>query len=290
MRVSFNVTVCNREGYKPSSFSPGWQSIEERFQITKTSIESLLFFAKSSKDIVHEITILDDGTDYQPSLDWMKSLKCNVIHFPSVGSAEMMNHYLKGTGCDIIFHFEDDQIYFNPFRKNYIEDCKNILLNDKLGIQVICFKSGHGGPGESSPEYNPRDYTTGNDKHKSFYVIPYIGNAQHVMLRENYEKFFPLIGNRGSCETMMNQKNERELKFRQAELQEHYYVFHSHVINGTIPNQVSTTDLRKWGCGIQYGIKDMHEYLLNKKPITCEIYTDMNNKQSVLVDDYCYEN
>lgn len=257
---------------------------EERLEISKISIKSLTNFCNIVTN--KSIALLDDGSDMQKAIEWMDNeVEVNVIHFPHRGSSSGINDYIsafKNTikDDDLIVHFEDDHIAFNPLKLNWAERCFQILVSETSRINhvgVITLRSGL--PTDTStPGYNgawgPRGWISGD------YEAPWfesMGNAHHIMLWKTYKQFFPLSGSSGKCEESMNIRLH-QLGLKNIELQEHLYMFHSHMLNFKIDeNNCSSNEWNLSGAGREYGIKDMDEYLRAKKRIEGITLRDRKN-------------
>lgn len=281
MNIDVHMTTCHRsdvrcrprgndhhvEGFNVTEWTP-----EERLEMSKIALASLRQFVESLPDTHRvRISLLDDGSNYAPATEWLTELSensnwLNVIRGEACGSAETINRYADTIpeDTDLVFHAEDDQIFFNPTKLDWADVCWQILDDPKATNKVITFRSGL--PTQAD-DPGLRGAWGPVDTGPRLIYFNFMGNAHHVMRYQDYMQMLPLSGNTGSCEAQMNQTLLKK-KWRNAELQEPVFVFHSHKLNDPGPKNPTTDDWNKTGRGIEFGLKDMHEHLIAKKVIT----------------------
>lgn len=302
MTIDIHITTCNHSSVKCRDRQglPGWSNIrswtnEERIDISKISVESIKSFIKNSTtpDQISRFSLLDDGSDLVNATSWLDSLKnIDVIRYPHRGSSSGINDYQKTIDADLVFHIEDDHICFNPFKKNIVKLCYDILTSEQAQrhrIKVLTLRSGLPSHKENlgiNGAWGP----IGKIKIDNVPLILYnaMGNAHHIMLRETYNTFFPLNGSTGGCESYMN--NVMRLNsFKNAEIQEFIYAFHSHTLEYAIDNSPSCFKWNRSAEGFEYGIRDMDHYLRTGKKFTCERFVDYpESKECITIDNYNY--
>jgi hypothetical protein len=302
MKIDIHVTTCNHSSVKCRDRQglPNWSNIkpwtnQERVEISKLSVESIKNFIKHSTqpEQISKFSLLDDGSDLEDAVKWLASIEgIDVIKYPHRGSSAVINDYYKTINSDLIFHIEDDHICFNPFRKNIVNLCEKILTSKlaiEKNIKVITFRSGLPTAKNSlglNGAWGPVDFL----KIDNIPLILFnrLGNAHHIMLKKDYDLFFPLIGNTGGCESYMNDIMERN-NIKNAEIQDYIYMFHSHTLNFDTKAIGNTDEWNKSGDGFEYGIKDMHNHLLGSNLMQCTIFEDfLQNKKTVEVKNYFY--
>lgn len=303
MNIDVHITTCSHSAVKCRDRLglPNWSNIkswtsEERIDISKISVHSIKNFIKNSvyPEQLSRFSLLDDGSDTQESIEWLSSIKdISVIKYPHRGSSAGINDYQKTINADFILHIEDDHICFNPFGKNIVNLADKILNSDlarEKNIKVLTFRSSLP-TAEDSPGLNgawgPKELI----KIENIPVILFnrLGNAHHLMLKKDYDLFFPLSGSSGSCESHMNKTMEK-YKFLNAEIQDYVYMFHSHTLNFDTKSIGNTDEWNKSGDGFEYGIKNMHNHLLNKNMMQCSIFEEFpKGKKIVDLKNYIYE-
>lgn len=257
---------------------------EEKFLIAKKSLFSLCEFCIGSWG-EQLINVVDDGSDYNrvPSwLDLMEHGKFIKAHrFEHRGSSAALNDYVKiiPDDIDMIFHTEDDHVWFNPESLNWQSICRK-FLEDNPDIGVITFRSGL--PTDPAfPDYKgawgPIGWRESRNGSPPAFLFRCMGNAHHIMKKETYLRFFPLQGNAGSCEAYMNNRLA-QLGLLNAEIQIPIYAFHSHCYERELSTIVTSTELNMSPRGREYGIKNMREYLKNRGPITYSYYEDKDKE------------
>lgn len=245
---------------------------EEKLDIAKISFESLFEFADGTP-----VNIIDDGSNIMGAVEWLLELDKRTNVFVRIyehrGSSAGINNYFNNIlpkDTDLVAHFEDDHIYFNPENIDWQKICYE-FLKENPDVGVITFRSGL----PSNPNYpdyhgawGPVGFREG--KYPAI-LFNNMGNAHHVMLMETYKRFFPLYGNAGSCEAYMNgQLNNMGLL--NAELQIPIYAFHSHCYSRPLPEVITTDALNMSPRGIEYGIKEMYDHIKNKRAINYTYY------------------
>ena len=291
MKTDVHITTCHhsevtcRPRYNDRNIVgfniEGWTQ-EERLEISKVSVDSILRFC----DIIPPerlagLTLIDDGSDMPAAKEWLNELNDSILTIERNshnGSSYGINkHYAKMADCDLVAHFEDDHVMFNPWGLDWARLCYDFLTSKKVrerGIGVVTFRSGlptsiddpgiHGAWG--AREFVKEDISS---LLPAYTIHEQMGNAHHVMLRETYDRFMPLAGNTGGCEAYMNNICRRE-GILNAELQVPIYAFHSHTWSSPIPEPVTSFELSQSAVGIEYGIKEMHEHFKARRPIKCE--------------------
>lgn len=281
MKLDIHVTTCHRKNLKCRPRPPensNWNvkpwTLEERLNISKISINSIINFSNQLKIHNHEVnlTILNDGSDIPEAVDWLNSLPVKIKHFnPRGSSAGINDHFmeLRQDPPDYIFHLEDDNLLFNPDNTDWLSIINDIQKNCE-DIRVFTFRSGL--PVEPEDKgflgaFGP----VGSKLINNINCILFgsMGNAHHIMKWSDYCKFMPLTGNTGDCEANMN------LKLKSiglnAEPQIHVHAFHSHMYSYPI----NSNNLNKWhktGEGFEFGMYDMDNYLKNKNMVVSKIY------------------
>jgi hypothetical protein len=292
MKLDIHITTCHRYNVKCRARpheSPNWNvkewTHEERINITKLSVYSIINFASRLRNYGHvvSLTLLDDGSDIPESIDILNELPITMKKFPNRGSSAGINdHYnsLRADPPDYVLHIEDDNILFNPKNIDWLTSIDTIKQKNN-DIKVFTFRSGL--PVDPKDKgykgaWGPVGFTAS--------PIPCIlfnkmGNAHHVMSWKDYSNFFPLNGNTGSCEEYMNSK----LHGFNAEPQIPIHCFHSHMWSYPI----TTNNLNMWhktGEGFEFGIKDMYEYLLDKNQVYQTLFDSDNLPKTELLTNY----
>lgn len=275
MKVDIHFTTCHHTEVKcrprPNNGYPGFNieswTHEDKLNIAKTSLQSLIDFCEVIPD--YDLTVIDDGSNIAEARDWLNNLSgVNVLSFPHRGSAYGINDYFsKDNNADLICHFEDDHIFYNPEKLNWAQIAYEFLIENP-NVGVITLRSGL--PSDASDpgyfgKWGPKGFT---EKAILYHAM---GNAHHIMLPRTYFKFLPLQGNTGGCEEYMNQRLS-QLGLMNVELQIPVYAFHSHTWSRELPNPITTKDLNMTGRGIEYGIKEMYEHIKNNKAIKYNYY------------------
>lgn len=283
MKLDVHITTCNRTNVKcrprpheNSSWNVKEWTHQERIEISKLSIESILKFCCQIKFFGHSvsITVLDDGSDIKEWLDYLDVLENDITvkRFPPRGSSAGINEHINNlvsSPPDYIFHVEDDNLLFNPLSLDVLGIC-NMLQNRDPRIKVITFRSGL--PVESSDKGYHGDFgPIGSEtlSHINCIYFKRMGNAHHLIRWKDYLNFMPLDGNTGGCEASMNNKLLK-LGFN-IEPQIHVHAFHSHMFSYPI----TTNNLNSWhktGEGFEFGHKEMNEYLKSKNKVISKVY------------------
>lgn len=297
MKVDVHITTCHRSDVKcrprpsPNDGRP-WNvkewTPEERLQISKLSIDSVQRFVNTMRyyhDV--ELTILDDGSDNKEANEWLDALSLlhslNVKRFPARGSSAGINDHISSLKLkpDYIIHIEDDHILFNPKSLDII----GLIDNGPEGVYTL--RSGL--PFEKTDRGFSGFWGPIGTVKKNLQYIQYrsMGNAHHIVRYDMYKRFLPLQGNTGGCESYMNSVLQ-SLNIPNYEPQIHVHAFHSHTYKYPIES-INLKDWHKSGEGYEYGIKDMHEHLISKKPIISQIWDTFPNKYFKLeLDKYDY--
>lgn len=300
MKLDVHVTTCHRHDVKcrPRPHEgPNWNvkawTREERIEISKVSVNSIIRFTDLLKTHGHDVsvTILDDGSNVRKANEWLESLqgKVGLKLFPARDSSAGVNDHfydLNTNPPDYICHFEDDNILFNPLNLDWLTIIDNIR-RDSGNIKVFTFRSGL----PVSPEdrgyrgsWAPIGASPAGKQHSILFRM--MGNAHHIIKWSDYKSFFPLMGNTGSCEEVLNKK--LDLIGLNAEPQIHVHAFHSHMWE----YKIDTEDLSRWhktGEGFEYGIYNMDQYLKEKNKIVSTIFTEFPKvKESLTLTDYAY--
>lgn len=281
MLVDVHVTTCHRSDVKcrprpdPRN-GRAWNvkewTPEERLAISQYSFNSIQRFVKTMREFHDvELTLIDDGSDNQNTIDWMNAIKdtdFNIKRFPARGSSAGINDHMADLRYtpDYIIHFEDDHILFNPDKIDFI----NIINNGPDGV----FTLRSGLPFDTDDKgftggWGPQDII---NKNVRYVVYNKMGNAHHIMKWDLYKRFLPLSGSTGGCECYMNDRLA-QINIKNYEPQIHVHAFHSHMWEYEIDN----TLLSRWhktGEGFEFGIKDMHEHFLDKKPVVSDLRKD----------------
>lgn len=251
---------------------------QEKLDIAKISFESLFEFADGVP-----VNVIDDGSNIMRAVEWLLELDKRTNVFVRIyehrGSSAGINNYFNNVlpkDTDLVAHFEDDHIYFNPENIDWKKVCYE-FLKENPDVGVITFRSGL----PSNPNYPDYRGAWGpigfRDGKYPAILFNNMGNAHHIMLMETYKRFFPLYGNAGSCEAYMNgQLNNMGLL--NAELQIPVYAFHSHCYSRALPATVTTDALNMSPRGIEYGVKEMYEHIRAKLPIEYSYYKSKEEK------------
>lgn len=303
MNIDVHITTCNHSSVKCRDRQglPSWSNIKswtskERIEISKISVNSIKNFIKNSTDPhqVSKFSLLDDGSDIQEAIEWLASIRdIDVIKYPHRGSSAGINDYQKTINSDFVLHIEDDHICFNPFGKNIVNLADKILnsnLAKEKNIKVLTFRSSLPTAKDSlglNGEWGPREFV--NVGNVPLILFNKLGNAHHLMLKKDYDLFFPLSGSSGSCECYMNDIMQRN-NFLNAEIQDYIYMFHSHTLDFDTKAIGNTDDWNKSGDGFEYGIKNMHKHLLNRNMMQCTIFEDFPKlKKTIDLKNYNYD-
>lgn len=285
MIMDIHFTTCHHSTVKcrPRSNDYGlpnfnitpWTS-EEKLEIAKISYQSLIEFCGQN------VTVIDDGSDNNEAREWLASLP-SVKFYEHRGSSAGINDYigeLNKSTIDVFAHFEDDMIYFNPENLDWKSICYK-FLQDNPDIATVTLKSLLPSKNIVDVAYHGawgpigwRDSINGSPPAILFNSL---ANANHISLKENYLKFFPLVGSSGACEHDMCMKL-KNIRMLNAEIQIPVYAFHSHCLNRPLPENVRSEDLNLSGYGIEYGIKDMYEHIKNKRKITYSYFESMDKE------------
>ena len=269
MKTDIHFTTCihssmvcrpRTNDYNIQDFNITPWTIEEKLNIAKTSLKSLFMFS------LQRVNVIDDGSDYVEAIDWLLEVDkiddIAVRMYEHLGSSAGINNYHNNVlpkDTDLVCHFEDDHVYFNPEGLDWKQICYDFLMENP-DIGVVTLRSGL--PSEKwRPDYKGAWGPIGF-RNSNYNAIIYnnMGNAHHIMLKQTYDKFFPLYGNAGSCEAYMNDKLH-SLGLFNAELQIPVYAFHSHCYSRALPEVVTTTALNLSPIGVEYGIKDMYDHI-----------------------------
>lgn len=287
MKVDVHCTTCHNSGVEARVTSIKSWTREQKKDICKISIESLIRFCESQKKYGHEITItlLDDGSDQLDMVNWMDNHPLvKVKHFKKQGSGPCTTQHVRTCEADLIVHVEDDQIYFNPYDIDWVSKSYELLKNSN-----VHFLTTYAGTPEFTRGawYSP----TYNIVHNGieFIHFPYIGNSFFITLKQNFNKLLPITLSSGEAETELNNK-AKELKLVNGLINIPVFVFHSHLLHQDMPENIDTTSLRQWVNGKQYGIEDMHAYFLNKNPVNVVTVSDFftNKQKRELLNEYNY--
>ena len=287
MKTNVHFTTCHHKSvkcrprtndYGITGFNITPWTTQEKLDIAKTSIESLIEFADGP------INIIDDGANILEAVNWLLELDQRTNLFVRIyehkGSSSGINNYFNNAlpkDTDLVAHFEDDHIFFNPEGLDWKKVCYEFLKENK-DVGVITFRSGLPSDPINHPDYNGAWGPIGFREGK-YPAILYnnMGNAHHIMLMETYSRFFPLQGNAGSCEAYMNGRLNN-MKLLNAEIQIPVYAFHSHCYSRALPEVVTTDALNMSPRGIEYGIKEMYEHIRAKLPIEYSYYKSKEEK------------
>ena len=298
MKVDIHITTCHHStvNCRPRVREYPWSNVKpwtktERLDISKVSVNSIINFTEDTS-IIRRVTLIDDGSDMPEAITWLKSQdRLTVLAGAHKGSSAGINNYMTGqehNDDDLIVHIEDDHISFNPFKIDWAQQCYNILTSkeaEKNKIAVITFRSGLPTnidiPGYYGA-WGPKGWLT-TDLVKAPWFSA-LGNAHHIMLWKDYKKFLPLSGSSGSCENSMNIQLSR-LGLKNIELQDHIYMFHSHMWEYPISLGANTNDWNLSGAGKEYGIYNMDKYLREKKEIACCTLLET----TTIKEDYHYD-
>lgn len=288
MKSDIHFTTCHHSSvkcrprtndYKLDGFNITPWTTHDKLMIANKSLVSLSNFCNQ------QISIIDDGSDYEEALDWLELLrgrpeKFRVLQYEHRGSSAGLNDYLNliDDDTDLICHFEDDHIYFNPEKLDWKQICYDYLTNNR-DVGVVTFRSGL----PTNPSFPDFKGVWGpiafRDGQVPAFIFRCMGNAHHIMLAETYRKFFPLQGNAGSCEAYMNNKLQ-SLGLLNAELQIPVYAFHSHCWKRDLPELVTTDELNMSPRGREYGIFDMAHHIEQSKTIEYMYYISEDEKVS----------
>jgi hypothetical protein len=298
MKVNIHVTTCHRSDVRCRPRSPEqtnypWNvtewTPEERLEISKISVASIEKQVSLLRELGHKVslTVIDDGSDYQPAINWLTTLPsdlCSVMRNLPAGSSVGINKLFieipKDT--DLVLHIEDDNLFFNPQSLDWAQ-----LAYERFQEQesVITFRSGlptdpkdkgyHGA-------WGPKGVTNRGEP-----IFHMMGNAHHLMLYSTYSKFMPLSGNTGGCEANMCARMQ-QLRIPNIELQEFIYMFHTHKLTG----MVESCNINLWnktGEGYEFGMRDMHTALSNRNYLELHKYLRFPNElETIRVTDYAY--
>jgi len=300
MKIDIHIMTCHRCDYVPTApgFNPNvWKTPEERLEISKISIDSFRRFISSvNQNSISSVSIINDGSTYEPALKWLSSITdIDVVNYDNMGSGPAMSKYIESLDddVDLVAHFEDDQIMFNPLNKDWADIAYRLISSEKeYGgfIRAVCFRSGHGCISSSHHKY-AHSFT--KKYNLAYNTVPYLGNSQFVIDLDSIKQLLPIEGNRGNSETYINEKKNK-LGIIHAEIQDHIFMFHSHVLEGGIPQIPNTDSLRNWVKGEVFGIKNLHQHLLGGNMIDCIIVTDEINgtykKETLRLEEYYYGN
>lgn len=250
----------NFPGFNITSWTP-----EEKLEIAKLSYNSLSEFCGQS------ISVIDDGSDNEDAIKWLKLLP-SVKQYPHRGSSAGINDYitsLNTTEIDMFAHFEDDLVYFNPENLDWKSICYKFLI-DNPDVATVTLRSLLPSKDIGPPYkglWGPKGFRESINGSPPAILYKALANANHIALRDNYLKFFPLSGSSGTCEHNMCEHLE-SMNMYNAEIQIPVYAFHSHCLHRPLPEVVRSEDLNLSGYGVEYGIKDMVDYISNGKEIT----------------------
>lgn len=300
MKLDVHITTCHRPEvkcrprYKESNkWNVREWTHEERLNISKICINSIINFSKQLEKFGHEVnvTLLNDGSSIPAAIDWMYSLKdITVKSYSPMGSSGVINSHfndIKDSDIDYILHIEDDNILFNPLNIDWLSIINSIKeINNTIG--VFTFRSGlpvcaedNGFKGAWGPKANYRLADT------ECLLFNRLGNAHHIMRFDDYKQFMPLSGNTGGCESLMNDRLGSLAKIN-CEPQIHVHAFHSHMWKFPI----ESNELNAWhktGEGYEFGIYDMDKHLTEKLPIISTVYRQFpTEKESVELTSYAY--
>lgn len=255
------INDYNIEGFNITPWT-----VEEKFKIAQITYKSLIEFIGDE----NSLSIIDDGSNLKEANAWLNDIKSKtnkVYQYTHRGSSQGINDYYKTipNDIDVIFHCEDDHLIWNPENLDWKQICYE-FLKENPDIGVVTLRSGLPSATDR-PDYKGAWGPIGF-RNSNYNAIIYnnMGNAHHIMLKKTYDRFFPLQGNAGSCEAYMNNKLH-SLGLLNAELQIPVYAFHSHCYSRPLPDIVTTTELNKSPIGIEYGIKNMYEYIHANHPI-----------------------
>lgn len=304
MNVDLHITTCHhstvtcrpRMREYPRSNVRQWTK-EERLEISKIAVNSIIRFCRPLQSRHNiRISLLDDGSDMPEAIAWLDSLKeIEVIRNNHAGSAAAINNYLKTIkpNTDLIVHFEDDMIPFNPEQIDWVDlSLRYLESNQAKDNKVIGVHFKGGLPTDlENPQrvgnWGPVGFIKGNDSIPSAWKLKLIANFHHILKPQDYRLFLPLSANRGECEAMMGYRLQ-SLKRFMAEIQVPIYVFHTHMLNCSLPEIVTSEELSLSGMGIEYGILDIENHLKAGKPITCSVYEIETKKTIKTYQGYYY--
>lgn len=275
MKIDIHFTTCHHTSvkcrprtndYNIEGFNITPWTLDEKLKIAQTSLISFKEFC-----VPHPVTVIDDGSNIPDALNWFSTLNNHIYSYPHSGTAAAINAYMAhlSNDVDLIFHSEDDHVWYNPEKLDWATLAYEFLINNP-DIGVVCFRSGF--PSEPThPDIHGAWGPIGwRESSSNAILYKAMGNSHHLMLRDTYEKFLPLQGNAGSCEAYMNRKL-RTLGLLSAELQIPVYAFHSHCYEREVPYDANSVSLNMSPRGIEYGIKNMYE-LLKKQDIPYYYY------------------
>jgi hypothetical protein len=287
MKVDVHCTTCHNSGVEARVTGIRTWSREEKKDICKISIESLIRFCDSQKKYGHDITItlLDDGSDQADMIKWMNMCPhVKVKHFKKQGSGPCTTQHVRDCDADLIVHVEDDQIYFNPYDIDWVSKCYQLLQNKDIHFLTV-----YAGTPEFTRGgwYSPTYGVFYNDI--EFINVPYIGNCLFVTTKQNFVKLLPITLSSGEAEIEIYNK-VKEQNIVHGLINIPVFVFHSHLLHQDVPENIDTTSLRRWVAGTQFGIKDMHTYFLNKRPVHVITVLDFhaNTQKNELLTNYNY--
>lgn len=151
MNLDIHITTCHRRNVKcrpriheNKKWNVKEWTHEERLEISKISIDSIIEFANKTKKHNHnvQITLLDDGSDILEATEWIKSLKdIKIKNFVARGSSSGINDHfleLKNNPPDYILHIEDDNLLFNGLNIDWLTEIDKIKkLKMKLKFLLL---------------------------------------------------------------------------------------------------------------------------------------------------------
>lgn len=295
MRLDVHVTTCHRpevtcrsRPHEGNNWNVREWTHEERLEISKISVSSIIKFCNLLESHGHSVTItlLDDGSSLPKAIEWINSLDIQVKRFSAKGSSNGINLHMqevKKDPPDYILHLEDDNLLFNPLNLDWLSIVDEVKkANDE--IKVFTFRSGL--PVEESDKgfrglWGPIKASTIANIHVLFFSR--MGNAHHVMAWKDYIDFLPLQGNTGGCESYMNSKLS-QLGLN-VEPQIHVHCFHSHMYKFPIDNN-NLNFWHKTGEGFEYGMLDMNTWLSNKKQVVSKIYQNFPDVENLELINY----
>jgi len=298
MKIDVHITTCHRTDvhcrHRPAEHEK-WNvrkwTHEERLKISKVSVDSIFGFFQHGVDN-HDITItvLDDGSNIPDAVKWLDHLETykdvNVKRFPARGSSAGVNDHINSLDDDVdyVMHIEDDHVLFNPRSIDFFT-----IMSDPHYSRYPLFTLRSGLPTCPSQRgwkgaWGPRSYVVGKAGHDPIpgaMVYHKMGNAHHIVRFKDYKRIFmPLEGNTGGCEAFMNKKLDDAGEVN-LELQIPVHAFHSHMWEEPITSSF-LHDWHQTGEGIEFGIKNMHEHLLDRYQVTTQLHTgfDMYSEQT----------
>ena len=137
MKTDVHFTTCHHTTIKcrprTNDYNiEGWNitawTNEEKIAIAKQSLISLSEFADQ------KISVIDDGSNIPEARSWLDNLDAERYnkHFcKKGGSSAAVNSYKETIpeDVDLIAHFEDDHIYFNPENLDWKQIAYDFLQN-----------------------------------------------------------------------------------------------------------------------------------------------------------------